>query len=162
MGWFGNLIKPKIKSEEVKENVNSFPDDLWVLCPSCSQMIYKKEWEVSLHVCQHCGFHDRIGAKYRIEITADDEPNWIKLFTAVDDPLSFNGSIPYKNKLQQDREKTNLEDAVLAAQIKINTEEAIVFAMDFNFMGGSMGRTVGSAFCKCANLAIEKKLPLIV
>lgn len=158
MGWFLKLVKPKIKSTS-KDYV--IPENLWKSCPVCTEMIFSKEWEAAQYVCPNCNFHERISARKRIELISDAAPKWLKLPIIKDDPILFNGPIKYSDKLKDERKKTKEHEAALAAETLINGKKAIVFAMDFNFIGGSMGRFVGSAFEKSVAVAIEKKLPLI-
>ena len=156
MGWFFNLVKPKIQFN-AESNV---PQNLWHLCEKCGEMIFAKEWESELFVCPKCNFHERIGAHQRISMLADDI-KWLKMPVLKDDPLNFKDTKNYKDRLKEARNKTNLHDAALAAEIKLEGREAIIFAMDFNFIGGSMGEFVGSAFLQCAQHAIAKNIPMI-
>lgn len=157
MGWFLNLVKPKIQSN----SESTIPANLWHSCPGCNEMIFAKEWEAALCVCPKCNFHQRISATARITMLADTKPKWITLPVAKDDPLRFKDTLFYKDRLKDARKKTNLHDAVNAAEIAIDGSKAVIFAMDFNFIGGSMGANVGSAFLKCAELAVAKGVPLI-
>ena len=158
MGWFLNLVRPKVKSI----NDSAMPENLWQACKSCNEMIFMKEWDASLWVCPSCGFHERIGAKKRIEILADgNNIDWINLSFGKDDPLKFEDSRSYKDRLKEAREKTGLKDAVLGATLKFGENKAVVFAMDFSFIGGSMGANVGAAFEKCVKTALSKNIPLV-
>jgi acetyl-CoA carboxylase carboxyl transferase subunit beta len=157
MGWFLNLVRPKIRSN----NDSAIPENLWKSCSACNEIVFIKEWESSLYVCPACNFHERIGAKLRIEMLSHGKPDWINLPIMKDDPLKFKDQKSYKDRLRDARAHTDLKDAVLAAQIKLNGNSAIVLAMDFGFIGGSMGANVGAAFAKCAEIAATKKIPLI-
>lgn len=157
MGWFLNLVKPKIQSNS-ESNV---PSNLWHACGSCSEMVFAVEWEAALFVCPKCDFHERIGAIRRIAMLSDNKPKWITLPITKDDPIKFKDTVFYKDRLKEARRKTGMQDAVSGAEITIDGNKAIIFAMDFNFIGGSMGSAVGSAFLQCVELAASKNLPLI-
>jgi acetyl-CoA carboxylase carboxyl transferase subunit beta len=157
MGWFLNLVKPKIQLN----NESNIPNNLWKGCPQCSEMVFGKEWEAALCVCPKCGFHERIGSRKRIEMLSCTKPKFIPLQSVQDDVLAFKDIITYKDRLKEARAKTGTQDAVLAAEITIEGSKAICFAMDFNFIGGSMGVYVGSAFLQSVELAVKKNLPFI-
>lgn len=157
MGWFINLVKPKIQSN----SESNTPANLWHSCPSCSEMVYKKEWESSLYVCPKCDFHERLSAEKRINMLSDVKPKIIKLPMFKDDPISFKDTQTYKDRLKDARKKTGMHDAALVAEISLDGNKAIIFVMDFNFIGGSMGEYVGSAFLQAAQEAISKNIPLI-
>ncbi len=157
MGWFLNLVKPKIQSNTESNS----PANLWHACPSCSEMIFAKEWELALCVCPKCNFHERISAIARINMLSDVKPKMISLPVFKDDPLGFKDTQNYKDRLKDARKKTQIHDAAIAAEISLDGNKAILFVMDFNFIGGSMGQYVGSAFLQSANLAIAKNIPLI-
>lgn len=157
MGWFLNLVKPQIQSNAESNT----PANLWRTCPSCHEMIFAKEWEACLFVCPKCKFHERISAQLRINMLSDTKPKWITLQNFKDDPLNFKDTQNYKDRLKDARKKTDMQDAVLAAEISMNGNKAIMFAMDFAFIGGSMGVYVGSAFLQCVQLAIAKNMPMI-
>lgn len=156
MGWFLNLVKPKIQSN----SESNIPSNLWNQCPSCSEMIFAKEWEAAYCVCPKCNYHARISAKMRIDLLVDSK-KMIELPIVKDDPIGFKDTILYKDRLKEARRKTGMTDAILAAEVTMEGHKAIFFVMDFNFIGGSMGAAVGSAFLKCAELALAKDLPLV-
>ena len=156
MGWFLNLVKPKIQSNAE----SSVPANLWKACPNCSEMIFAKEWEAAWCVCPKCNFHDRIGAISKIKLISDSY-KILTLPSIKDDPILFKDKVYYKDKLKEARKKTNLQDAVAIAEVTMDSNKAVVFAMDFGFIGGSMGAVVGSAFLQCVQLAIAKNIPMI-
>lgn len=158
MGWFLNLVRPQIKSNQD----SAIPENLWKSCPKCAEMIFIREWEVAYCVCPKCGFHDKLDAISRVSLLSDTSPNWIDLPQTPDDPLKFEDQKLYKDRLRDARLKTGLRDAVVAAEISIKNQEVILFVMDFNFIGGSMGTYVGAAFSKSVERAILKDIPLVV
>lgn len=157
MGWFLNVVKPKIQSN-VESNT---PANLWHSCPQCNEMVFMKEWEAALCVCPKCNYHARISATERLSMLSDIKPRMINLPKFKDDPLNFKDTQAYKDRLKDARSKTQTHDAVLAAEVSLDGNKAIVFVMDFNFIGGSMGEYVGSAFAQCVQIAVAKNIPLI-
>lgn len=155
MGWFLNLIRPKIRTRKTL----NIPADLWRNCPNCGEMVYVQQLEQALYVCPKCSYHERIGAKIRIEQLADSAPEYLNLPALEDDPIIFQDSKSYKDRLKEVRKKLDCD--CLVAEITIHSEPVVVFAMDFGFIGGSMGSFVGTAFLKAAQLAIQKNKPLI-
>lgn len=156
MGWFLNLVKPRIQSN----SESNIPSNLWTQCPSCSEMIFGKEWETALCVCPKCNYHSRIGAKVRLDLLADSY-KMIDLPVLKDDPINFKDSQFYKDRIRDARAKTGMNDAILAAEVVMDGHKAVVFIMDFGFIGGSMGAAVGAAFLKCVEYAVAKNIPLI-
>jgi acetyl-CoA carboxylase carboxyl transferase subunit beta len=138
------------------------PDNLWVKCPRCNEMLFTKEYEANLSVCPRCNHHGRIGATARLEQVMDAGYKLIDLPAVRQDPLKFRDQKRYADRLKQARAKTGQEDAFLVAEGKIEEEPAVVGVQDFSFMGGSMGMAVGTAFCAGAERALSRKCPYIV
>lgn len=157
MGWFLNLVRPKIKSKQD----SAIPENLWKVCPQCSEMIFMKEWESSLFVCSKCNFHDKMDAISRIHMISDSLPKWITPPNVKDDPIKFIDQKSYKDRLKEARLKTGQKDASIGAECIIEGNPATVFAMDFSFIGGSMGTHVGATFIKCIEHSISKNIPLV-
>jgi len=156
MGWFLNLVKPKIQSN----TESSVPDNLWTQCQNCHEMVFSAEWETALCVCPKCNFHARLSANKRIDFLADTK-KIIDLLKVKDDPIGFKDTSIYKDRLRDARKRTGLNDAIVAAEVTMDGNKAIVFVMDFGFIGGSMGSAVGTAFLQCAQIAIAKDVPLV-
>ena len=159
MSWLTN-IPPKIRALVNKPNV---PEHLWKQCPGCEQMIFHRELDAALQVCQHCGHHMRISAPRRIEIMMDDD-SWhaIDLPQPVSDPLKFRDRKRYSERIKENRSATGYNDAILVAEGKIGGLNVIVAAFNFEFMGGSMGIAVGDGILTAARRAVEISAPLIV
>ena len=159
MSWLTN-IPPKIRALVNKPNV---PEHLWKQCPGCEQMIFHRELDAALQVCQHCGHHMRISAPRRIEIMMDDD-SWraIDLPQPVSDPLKFRDRKRYSERIKENRSATGDNDAILVAEGKIGGLNVIVAAFNFEFMGGSMGIAVGDGILTAARRAVEISAPLIV
>ena len=160
MNWLTNFVKPKLSALVNRREV---PENLWQNCPSCANMLHHKDLNENLRVCNTCNYHFRMSAEKRIEILfGDNNFKEIELNIIPDDPLKFNDKKKYIDRLKEYRKKTNRNDAFILGKGDINQKNAIFGFMNFNFMGGSMGRAVGSAIVKGAKLAVEKKIPFII
>jgi acetyl-CoA carboxylase carboxyl transferase subunit beta len=139
------------------------PENLWSQCPSCQQMIFTKELEKNQKVCPHCGHHMRGTAPERLAWTFDEDSyTRIELPRVPADPLSFRDSKRYAERLREARAKTGLEDALVVAHGTIGGHKAVIAAMAFDFMAGSMGAAVGEGLVAAARLAVLQDAPLIV
>ncbi|MHB1645000.1 MAG: acetyl-CoA carboxylase carboxyltransferase subunit beta [Candidatus Acididesulfobacter diazotrophicus] len=163
-----HLFRLKNNNKDKKDKKDAgkpagIPEGLWVKCPGCSEIIYKKELERNLEVCPKCNYHFRINSENRIKIIFD-EGSFVRLFDDLKptDILDFKDTKKYKDRLKEDYEKTGLSDAAVAGYGLIEKIEAASVIFDFNFMGGSMGRVVGEKITKTFEYAIEKKLPVII
>ena len=158
MNWLTEFVRPKIKKTTPKE----IADNLWVRCPSCDQMLFSKELKGSWYVCTSCGHHLRLYVEKRLRLLFDEEKySLIDLPVITDDPLKFKDMQKYSDRLKSNRKKTGGQDAIQVAEGKIGGIDSIIAAMDFSFMGGSMGMAVGEGIVKAAIIAKEKKIPLI-
>ncbi|MBI05039.1 MAG: acetyl-CoA carboxylase carboxyl transferase subunit beta [Pelagibacteraceae bacterium] len=160
MNWLTNFVKPKLSSLVKRKEV---PDNLWNNCPVCSNMIHHKDLKNNLYVCVSCNYHFRLNAEDRIELLFPNKDyKEIVLDKINDDPLNFSDKKKYKDRLKEYRKKTKKNDAFILLESKLNKMDVIIGFMNFEFMGGSMGRAVGSAIIKAANIAITKKKPFII
>ena len=158
MSWLTEIVRPKIKKTTPKE----IADNLWVRCPNCNQMLFSKELKDSHYVCTACGHHLRLYVEKRFKLLFDDEKyTFVNLPSVQDDPLKFKDIQKYADRLKSNRKKTGCEDAIQVARGKIGKIDSVVAAMDFSFMGGSMGIAVGEGIVKAAKLALKDKQPLI-
>jgi acetyl-CoA carboxylase carboxyl transferase subunit beta len=154
--WFKKLKEPKLQ-KKVK-----IPEGLWVKCDNCKEIVYKKEVDKNLKVCPKCDYHFRISAKERIELLADAGS-----FAEFDadmcsgDPLNFKDSLTYPERLQANRNKSSLSEAVISGEASVNGFPVILTVMDFSFMGGSMGSVVGEKIARAAETALAKRVTLI-
>jgi acetyl-CoA carboxylase carboxyl transferase subunit beta len=160
MNWLTEYVRPKIRTLFARREV---PDNLWDQCPACQQMVFHRDLQANLKVCPHCGHHLRAGASERLGWTFDEGTfTRIELPKVPADPLRFRDTKRYPDRLKEARDKTHLEDAVLVAHGKILGHQSVVAAMDFDFIGGSMGAAVGEAIVAAARLAVLQDSPLIV
>jgi acetyl-CoA carboxylase carboxyl transferase subunit beta len=154
----GFAKKPKIAS--TKSRKREIPEGLWTKCKKCSTLLYDKDLDENLKVCQHCGFHFTLGARERIhslvetcsfeEMDAD--------MTSVD-PLAFPN---YPKKITEQAAKTTSKDAVITGVGRLNTHRVALGVMDFSFLGGSMGSVVGEKLTRLIEAGTEKGLPVII
>lgn len=137
--------------------------NLWTRCNNCQRILYKQDILDNLYVCPDCGFHFRISAEERLDILFNDgkyelfDQNIFPL-----DPLEFEDTKKYADRLRENQEKTAHPDAVLSAIGTIGGMRVIVCSMDFAFMGGSMGSVVGEKITRAFERALSEKLPVIV
>lgn len=159
MNWLTNWVRPKIKALYGESDV---PDNLWHKCPSCSQMIFHRDLDAQIHVCQHCGHHLRLPIAKRLQHLFD-EGNFtkIELPPVKIDPLKFRDRKRYTDRLKDAQSKTESGEAIVVAHGKLLGLPIVVAAFDFKFMGGSMGMAVGEGFLAAARLAVMQKAPLI-
>ena len=156
MAWFK-------KSKELKaEKKIKIPEGLWVKCDSCKEIIYKKEIDKNLKICPKCNYHFRISAGERIKLLVD-EGSFVEIDAglASNDPLDFKDKVPYKDRLEENRKKSGLEEAAISGEAMVEGKPVIMVILDFSFMGGSMGSVVGEKIMRAAEAALEKKIPLI-
>ena len=159
MSWLAEYVRPRIRTLLGRSNV---PDNLWQQCPECHQMLFTRDLERNLKVCTSCGHHLRPTAAERLSYTLDEGYTRIELPRAPADPLKFRDTKRYVDRLKEARDRTGLEDAVLVAHGEILGQPAVVVAMAFEFMAGSMGAAVGEAIVAAARLAVLQRAPLIV
>jgi acetyl-CoA carboxylase carboxyl transferase subunit beta len=159
MAWFRKEKKPK---EAVEKQV-AIPEGLWVKCDDCKEIVYRKEVEANLNTCPKCAYHFRLTARERFEILFDD--NKYKEF-ATDirsgDPLGFRDTKRYADRLKVYQNRVGSGDAVLCAEGKLEGMPVVICAMEYAFMGGSMGSVVGEKITIALERALEKKEPAII
>lgn len=158
MAWF-KRTKSNIETTEKKE----IDEGHWIKCPNCEEIMHKKQWENNFYLCTKCDYHFRIGSEEYFKILFDDGEykEYDKKVTSVD-PLDFVDSKPYKDRINETIKKTGLYDAIRNAQGKINGKECVISAMDFKFIGGSMGSVVGEKIGRAIQRAIKEKVPYII
>ena len=159
MSWLTEYVRPRIRNLLGRREV---PDNLWLQCGSCQQMLFVKELEANLRVCSNCGHHMRASAAERLSWTLDAGFRRIELPKVPADPLRFRDSKRYADRLREARERTQQDDAILVAHGTILGQRAVVAAMGFEFMGGSMGAAVGEGIVAGARLAILQRAPFVM
>ncbi len=160
MSWLTDYVRPKFRTLLGKRDV---PDNLWVQCDSCNQMVFSSELVRNLRVCPHCGHHMAVGAAERLAFTFDGgEYTRIDLPRAPADPLGFRDEKRYGDRLRDARAKTGLDDALVAGSGRIGGIEAVAIAMEFRFMGGSMGAAVGDGIVAAMRHALAHRRPVVM
>ena len=158
--WLVDKFIPSIMRSEVRKS--SIPEGLWHKCPACDAVLYKPELEKVLDVCPKCEHHMRIGARTRLDMFLDEEGREeIGADLEPTDRLKFRDSKRYSDRLKAAQKQTGENDALVALSGTLEGMPVVAAAFEFSFMGGSMGSIVGERFVQAANVALEKKCPMI-
>jgi len=159
MPWF-KRSKENIAPDTQKKEL---PDGLWEKCPSCSEIIHKKQLEINLWTCLKCDHHFRIGSEEYIRILLDKGSfkEMDKKMRAAD-PLDFKDTKKYSDRIADTIKKMNLYDAVRTGTGKMENREVALGCMDFQFIGGSMGSVVGEKLARLIDKSYKSKIPLII
>jgi acetyl-CoA carboxylase carboxyl transferase subunit beta len=138
-------------------------EGLWEKCEGCRQIIWKKDLDANLNVCPKCDRHFRVDARTRLAMLLDNS-EWEETETNLrsTDPLRFVDTKAYKDRLTKAQKETELQDAVVNAEGTLEGKSVIVSAMEYRFIGGSMGAVVGEAITRAIERATEKRKPLII
>jgi len=159
MVWFR---KEKQPIEPPKEK-HIQTEGLWVKCDDCKQILWKKDLENSLLCCPKCNHHFKMSARARLEMLFDEgRYKEYDKGLASTDPLQFKDSKSYSDRLRQAEKVTGLKDALLTGEGQLEGQPVIICAMEFQFIGGSMGAVVGEKVTRAIDQCIAKKLPLVV
>jgi acetyl-CoA carboxylase carboxyl transferase subunit beta len=160
MSWLTEFVRPRIRTLLGRREV---PENLWIQCPACQQMMFHAELEKTRKICTHCGHHMRASVPERLKWTFDEGAfTRIELPKVPADPLKFRDTKRYTDRLKEHREKSHLDDAIAVAHGTIGGHKAVVAVMAFEFIGGSMGAAVGEGIVRAAQLAVLQDAPLIV
>lgn len=154
ISWEGFSLKPK----------REMPEGLWLRCPGCEHIIYKKTVVENQQICPECNYHFRISGKERISFLVDEGAfeEFLPDMTS-NDPLDFHfRGTSYKDRTKVEETKTGNKESLLIGKAFIKGRGIMLAAMDFDYLGGSMGAVLGEKFCSAVDKAIEEKLPLVV
>ncbi len=157
--WFNTPKYQNVKSLEETQ----IPTGRWVKCPGCSEVYLKKQLSEHHSVCTHCGYHFRITAKERIALLTD-AGSFKEKFENITagDPLNFtDAKESYKEKMKSTVKKLKMGEGIITGKAKMDQLPVIIAAMEFNFLGGSMGSGVGEKIYQAMLLAVKEKTPLI-
>ena len=159
MAWFKKTRKP-IEASTAPSRV---PEGLWVKCPDCEATIYTKDLVETLSVCPKCAHHFRLTSTERLKSLFDHE-HWIEhdAGLASNDPLSFTDTKPYAARLAASRKSTGMKDALLVGAGTIDGVPAVVAAMEYGFIGGSMGVVMGEKLVRAIEHALERRIGVII
>lgn len=163
MNWINNFVRPKIKALADMAGKKDVPDNLWHRCPGCDAMLHHQEVQKNLHVCHHCGYHMRMDVMDRLAMLYDGgEYQLSELPKTAADPLKFKDRKKYTDRIKDAQSSTGRKDAIAVAQGLIGGRPAVIAALDFSFMGGSMGAAVGDGLVTASRLAVSLGAPFIV
>ena len=158
--WFK---KDKAPKEPRQNRPSKVPEGLWVKCTACREIIYAKELHRYVKICPRCGYHFPLSASERLRSLFDGET-----FTVVEselrsgDPLHFKDSKRYRDRLRQYEESVGTEDAAIVARGTVAGLPAVIVAMEFGFMGGSMGSVVGEKIARAAERCVRERAALVI
>jgi len=159
MVWFRKEKQPIEPPKEKRIQT----EGLWVKCDDCKQILWKKDLENSLLCCPKCNHHFKMGSRARLEMLFDDgRYTEHDAGLASTDPLQFKDTKSYSDRLRQAERNTGLKDALITGEGQLEGKPAIICAMEFQFIGGSMGGVVGEKVTRAIDRCIDKKLPLVV
>ncbi|MHA7812995.1 MAG: acetyl-CoA carboxylase, carboxyltransferase subunit beta [Phycisphaerales bacterium] len=150
-------------NEVKQEGRRSVPEGLWLRCPSCAQMIYRRQMESNMHVCPECEHHYRISARQRIEQLADTD-TFVPMFTGLraKDPLKFTDLKSYPERIKREQIKTGETEGCQAGKCFIKGRPAMIACLDLTFMMGSMGSVAGEKITRTIEEATKEGLPVII
>lgn len=137
-------------------------EGLWIKCLGCRTTIWKAELEANLLVCPKCQHHFKLGSRERVELLLDPGYELVDTGLVSTDPLNFTDIKPYKQRLHKAQEQTGLNDAIVNALGRIGKHEVVLSAMEYSFIGGSMGSVVGETIARAVDRARLGRKPLIV
>ena len=161
MSWLQKLLPPRIKREAGGPR-KAVPEGLWSKCESCEGVLYRADLEKNAYVCPKCSYHNRISARERLDYLLDVEGRYeIGAEVLPVDVLKFKDTRKYTERLQDARNETSEEDALVVMQGSIKALPVVVAAFEFGFLGGSMGSVVGERFTRGVQVALEQRLPFI-
>jgi acetyl-CoA carboxylase carboxyl transferase subunit beta len=159
MSWFKRQSQDLDTSGEKKVKT----EGLWVKCEGCRQIIWKKDLEENFNVCPKCDKHFRVDARTRLAQLFDDGEYTIEDSNlSSTDPLKFTDLKPYASRLKAAQAATGLKDAIVNGRGKIHGQPAIISAMEYSFIGGSMGAVVGEVITRAVEKATRERLPLVI
>ena len=160
MVWFKKARKP---IEPSPEKASRVPEGLWVKCPSCGHVIYSKEFQASLQVCPKCAHHFRLSAADRLKMLFDNG-EWTEIDAGLRslDPLEFTGTKAYRTQLDAAIASTGLNDAIIVGTGTLDGMPVVIAAMEYAFIGGSMGVVVGERLTRAVERGLADRWPVIV
>jgi acetyl-CoA carboxylase carboxyl transferase subunit beta len=160
MGWFKRDREGITTSTKEKRET---PEGLWQKCSNCKTIFAADDLKHNFYVCDRCNHHERIGSQEYFEMLFDDE-KFRELNAKIEsgDPLKFEDTKKYTDRIKSTQKKTGLKDAIRTAKGKLDGEEIVIAAMDFSFIGGSMGSVMGEKIAKAIDTAIRAKCPFMI
>ena len=159
MAWFKKTRTPMVASTASSR----VPEGLWVKCPECDTVIYTKDLVKTLSVCPKCAHHFRLTSAERLRTLFDDE-HWVEHDAALasNDPLTFTDTKPYAARLAASRKSTGMKDALLVGAGAIEGIPVVIAAMEYGFIGGSMGVVMGEKLVRAIEHALDQRIGVII
>jgi acetyl-CoA carboxylase carboxyl transferase subunit beta len=163
MAWFRKVREPKEPREPRDRRPSKVPEGLWVKCDSCRQILYNKELARNYKICPKCGFHFRLSASERLRMLFDGE-QYAELESELrsTDPLRFRDTKRYRDRLAEYEESIGPSDAIVIGSGMLDGIPVLIGAMEFFFLGGSMGSVVGEKVTRAAERSLAERRPLIL
>lgn len=160
MGWFTRTKEGITTATDQKKET---PEGLWYKCPECKEVMTSEDHENNFWVCGSCQYHEKIGSAEYFALLFDDQKfTEIGADLIAGDPLQFEDTKRYVDRLARTRAETGLNDALRAAEGLMEGHKVVVACMDFRFIGGSMGSVVGEKIAMAADQAMKRKCPLVI
>jgi acetyl-CoA carboxylase carboxyl transferase subunit beta len=161
MTWFKREKKP-MEAVEDREDRRVVTEGLWIKCSGCKEPLWKKDLETNFQVCPKCSYHYKITAYERLNLLLDE--GWEEYDASLysTDPLDFKANKPYRDSIKTLPLKVGVKEAVVNAQGTLAGSPVILSAMEYNFIGGSMGSVVGEKITRAIERALEKHSALVV
>jgi acetyl-CoA carboxylase carboxyl transferase subunit beta len=160
MSWFKR--DRKAIESFADEDRRVLTEGLWIKCEGCREPVWKKDLEANVNVCPKCGFHYKITAYERIDLLLDEGWHEFDNTLRSTDPLKFKAAKAYKESIDALPARVGVRDAVVNAEGNLNGTRVVVSAMEYNFIGGSMGSVVGEKITRSVERALKENRPLIV
>jgi acetyl-CoA carboxylase carboxyl transferase subunit beta len=160
MGWFKRIKQGIVTPTKEKKET---PEGLWYKCPKCNHVASTEDHTANLNVCSGCNYHDRMSSKEYFELLFDDNK-----FKELDkdlisgDPLTFEDTKKYTDRVVATQKKTGLKDALRSGVGKVDGQDLVIACMDFAFIGGSMGSVVGEKIARAIDHSIKNKIPFLM
>lgn len=160
MGWFKRQAEGiKTSTKDKKET----PEGLWYKCPKCQTVVTSEDHIKNVYVCERCSYHDRVGSEEYFKIFFDDgKYKELDKKISSGDPLKFEDTKKYVDRVKDTQKKTGLTDAIRTAHGKIDGQVTVIAAMDFSFIGGSLGSVMGEKIARAIDKAIKLKAPFMI
>lgn len=160
MGWFKRKTEGIQTSTKDKKET---PEGLWYKCPKCQTVVTTEDHEKNGYVCERCSYHERIGSEEYFQIIFDDgKYRELDKKLTSGDPLKFEDTKKYTDRVKETQEKTGLQDAIRTAYGECDGQKLVVAAMDFKFIGGSLGSVMGEKIARAIDKAIKLKAPFMI
>ncbi len=160
MGWFKRKTEGIQTSTKDKKET---PEGLWHKCPKCQTVVTTEDHMKNYFVCERCSYHDRIGSEEYFQLFFDEgKYKELNKKMSASDPLEFEDTKKYVDRVKSTQKKTGLQDAIRTAHGKIDGQETVIAAMDFKFIGGSLGSVMGEKIAQAIDKAIKLKAPFMI